>query len=256
MERIPTAAEKDNQWRARMKPDAPSPSTEESAPASPAAAPPNKAAERPRLNLQKRTVSELPQADAAASSDSKSSPFGAARPIDTSAREREVAEKREIAIRQKKEADDKAREEKKAREAAAKAAVSSPTDSAREPSTRGPRNNDAGHESDRKGSQADNIAPGKQFEILRREDGEGEDAEDGHDATNANMNGEIVHDKEVKPQEVTRKRPSGGSNNWRKGSTGPAAADATTAEQLDDDGFTVVSAGKKKGRSGGRALAS
>lgn len=104
-ERNPTAAEMDNQWRARMRPDqAPK---EPSNPPSPAAP-----ATRPKLNLQKRTVPDAVSSPASAAGDSKASPFGAARPIDTAAREREVEEKRQLAIRQKKESDEKAKAEK------------------------------------------------------------------------------------------------------------------------------------------------
>lgn len=104
-ERTPTAAEMDNQWRARMRPDqAPK---EPSNPPSPVAP-----ATRPKLNLQKRTVSDAVSSPASAAGDSKASPFGAARPIDTAAREREVEEKRQLAIRQKKESDEKAKAEK------------------------------------------------------------------------------------------------------------------------------------------------
>lgn len=104
-----------------MRPDAPSanPSHDGSeAPGSPAAAP----AGRPKLNLTKRTVSEAVDAPAT-SGDVKASPFGAARPIDTAAKEREIEEKRIAALKDKKEADDKAREEKKAKEAEAAAAA-------------------------------------------------------------------------------------------------------------------------------------
>ena len=222
-----------------MKPDAPTPEAENSTPSSPAA--PAKPVERPRLNLQKRTVSEAQPTDtSSASSDSKASPFGAARPIDTSAREKEIAEKRELAIRQKKEADDKAREEKKARETAAKAAAAETKEGAA-------------------------AQPGKQYEILRRDaDGEAEGAS--ADTPDANMNGEIVTDKETKPREVKREVPAGGKD-WRRGGappTAPAAmvAQESTAAQLDADGFQVVTGpSKKKGRNGGgggggRALAS
>ncbi|KAL7945828.1 hypothetical protein V8C42DRAFT_45194 [Trichoderma barbatum] len=118
-ERTATAAEKDFQWRDRMRPDAANAPPAET-PASPGAPPPAQApGGRPRLNLQKRTVSEV--ADSASSaSDSKASPFGAARPIDTAAREKEIEEKRLQAIQEKKEADDKAKEDKRiAKEAAA-----------------------------------------------------------------------------------------------------------------------------------------
>lgn len=118
-ERAPTAAEKDNQWRNSMRPA--TESREGSVPNSPA---PSTALPvgRPKLNLAKRTVSEAPEAGSTASTDSKASPFGAARPIDTAAREREIEEKRLQALKEKKEADEKAKEEKRlAKEAAAKA---------------------------------------------------------------------------------------------------------------------------------------
>ncbi|RBQ70689.1 hypothetical protein FVER14953_09125 [Fusarium verticillioides] len=124
-ERTATAAEKDMQWRERMRPDAAkATSPDGSAPPSPAlsnAAPAQGG--RPRLNLQKRTVSEAPDASSTSQgSDSKASPFGAARPIDTAAREKEIEVKRLQAIQEKKEADEKAKEERKlAKEAAAKA---------------------------------------------------------------------------------------------------------------------------------------
>jgi translation initiation factor 4B len=125
-ERAPTAAEKDMQWRDRMRPDAPvkspEPAQDVSTPASPvpsAAAPATGG--RPKLNLAKRTVSEAPEvASPSAASDSKASPFGAARPINTAAREKEIEEKRLQAIQEKKEADEKAKEERRlAKEAAA-----------------------------------------------------------------------------------------------------------------------------------------
>ena len=127
-----------------MKPDSPADSPDASTPTSPQAP-----AQRPRLNLAKRTVSEAPKEDNAAAS-SKASPFGAARPIDTSAREQEIEEKRKIAIREKKEADDKAREEKRAKEAATKAENADKSEK----------------EENTEGENKDN----KQFEILRRED--------------------------------------------------------------------------------------
>lgn len=100
----------DNQWRARMRPDqGPKESSNPPSPAPSAAVP----ASRPKLNLTKRTVSEAVPSPTTGG-DSKASPFGAARPIDTAAREREVEEKRQLAIRQKKEADDKAAKTEKA----------------------------------------------------------------------------------------------------------------------------------------------
>jgi translation initiation factor 4B len=130
-ERVPTAAEKDNQWRERMRPDAPVKSPIQSrdgseAPPSPAGGPPAQPAGRPKLNLTKRTVSDTPGvvSPALSATDPKANPFGAARPIDTAARERLIEEKRLQAIKEKKEADEKAKEEKRlAKEAAAKEAA-------------------------------------------------------------------------------------------------------------------------------------
>lgn len=106
-----------------MKPDSsPAPATPDaSAPTSPAAKEAPK--ERPRLNLAKRTVSTTPApADAATAPTDKASPFGAARPIDTATREREIDEKRALAARQRQEAELKAKEEKATQDAAARAA--------------------------------------------------------------------------------------------------------------------------------------
>lgn len=134
-ERAPTAAETDSAWRSHMRPDAPIKSESHSragseAPSSPAGGAHATLAPggRPKLNLIKRTVSEQPAAAtspaASSATDSKASPFGAARPIDTAAREREIEEKHIRAIQEKKEADEKAKEDKRlAKEAAAKEAA-------------------------------------------------------------------------------------------------------------------------------------
>jgi translation initiation factor 4B len=132
-ERVPTAAEKDNQWRSNMRPDSVKASPGQSrdgseAPASPGATTPAAAPAapvgRPRLNLQKRTVSEATDAlSPSTAGDAKASPFGAARPINTAQREKEIEEKREQQLKEKRDADEKAKEEKRlAKEAAAKEA--------------------------------------------------------------------------------------------------------------------------------------
>ncbi|RWA07901.1 hypothetical protein EKO27_g7208 [Xylaria grammica] len=132
LERAPTAAELDNQWRSNMRPDAPVKSPEQSregseAPPSPAAPGPAALATggRPRLQLAKRTVSEAADVTSpSAAGDAKASPFGAARPIDTAAKEREIADKRDQALKEKKEAEEKAKEERRlAKEAATKEAA-------------------------------------------------------------------------------------------------------------------------------------
>lgn len=130
-ERTPTAAELDNKWRSNMRPDAPVKSPEQSregseAPPSPAGTAAALATGgRPRLQLAKRTVPESPDVTSPnATGDAKASPFGAARPIDTAAKEKEIADKRDQLLKEKKEADDKAKEERRlAKEAAVKEAA-------------------------------------------------------------------------------------------------------------------------------------
>ncbi|KAI0911445.1 hypothetical protein F4823DRAFT_302514 [Ustulina deusta] len=131
-ERAPTAAELDNQWRSNMRPDASVKSPEQSregseAPPSPAGPGPAVLATggRPRLQLAKRTVSDAPDVlSPNAAGDVKASPFGAARPIDTAAKEREIADKRDQVLKEKKEAEEKAKEDRRvAKEAAAKEAA-------------------------------------------------------------------------------------------------------------------------------------
>lgn len=253
-ERQPTAADSDSQWRARMKPDAPSPAppTEPSAPTSPTTATaPAAPAGRPKLNLQKRTVSEAPSSEASTPSDAKASPFGAARPIDTRARDAAAEEKRQLALRQKKEAEDKAREEKKARETAKLAERTA--EPAKDSAASTPRENGRGSKNpsamdSRKNSEAaPSMAANKsqqQYEILRRTGNE-QDAETGQDMPQADAQGEIIGDKETKPQEVVRV--------VTEGETAPSSEPTSAA--LEDDGFEVVQ-GRKKSRGGGRALAS
>ncbi|KAL6709202.1 Eukaryotic translation initiation factor 4B [Coniothyrium glycines] len=221
--REPTAPELDSQWRSKMRPDAPSPTAtpEASTPSSPApqaAAP----AGRPRLNLAKRTVSEAQPAADATPSD-KPNPFGAARPIDTAAREKEIEEKRQLAIRQKKETDDKAREEKKAKEAAEKPTPS--TEQKEDDSEQKPRSN---------------------FELLSSVDEDGTAA--GQDA---DAEGEIVDDKAVKPQEVVRDPPKH-EGAWRRQSDAPAAPEGTTTETMDDDGWSTVTKPAKNAKNSRR----
>lgn len=252
VERQPTAADMDNQWRTKMKPDAPSPAEtpEASTPTSPSAAPAAPAG-RPRLNLTKRTVSEAPPAADAGAADNKASIFGAARPIDTAAREREIEEKRQIAIRSKKEQQDKEREERRASAAAAKEAAPKETKADRPARAQKQNGKDEAAKED--------AAPGLQYEILRREAETTEDV-DG-DAEAADANGTIIGDKEVKPQEITREVPKSQSS-WRKPSTS-AEEPATTAETLEDDGWSTVSKKEKNfskrgggAAGGGRAMAS
>ena len=277
VDKQPTPAELDNQWRARMRPDPPAkssntPTPEHSAPSSPAQPPAT--AVRPKLNLQKRTVPEAePTAAAAAaaaastSTDSKSSPFGAARPIDTAAREREVEEKRQLQIRLKKEAEEKAREEKKAKEAAAKAAavteqISSPV-----------QENGKPHEEPKENGTSAPV-PGRNYQILSRIDDEGNDIENEKDAAAAAAadeppNDEIIDDKPTKPREFIREPPKGPKaqqhgGSWRRkpsASNAPTSPSVPTAVGLEEEGWSTVPTRGKGGRgrggnAGARAIAS
>jgi translation initiation factor 4B len=219
-----------------MRPDAPASASptgtpDASTPSSPAPTPAAPAG-RPRLNLAKRTVSEAQPPPEATPSSNKPNPFGAARPIDTAAREKEIEEKKQLELRQKKEAEEKAREEKKAKEAERAAA----------------------READKSKSDGAEEKPKANFEILQREGEESTSAGQDEDAE-----GEIVDDKAVKPQEVVRDPPKT-EGAWRRKGDTPAAAEGTTTEQLDEDGWSTVSKVKNpKSRRGGppaRAIAS
>ena len=203
-----------------MRPDAPAakspvPSRDGSeAPSSPApsAAVP---ASRPKLNLAKRTVSEAADVSSptSVSGDAKASPFGAARPIDTAAKEREIEEKRLAAIKEKKDAEEKAKEERKEAARAAKA------------------------------TEAENTEGDKKVEILQR--GEGEEAKDGETVETDNANGDVADDKAVKPKEVVRdmKKPAE-TGAWRRPSGGPPPP--------RDDNIPRGPRGGRGGRGGGR----
>ena len=246
-ERVPTAAEQDTQWRARMKPD-PSPvaTPDVSTPSSPQQQAPK---ERPKLQLQKRTVSTAEGESAGNSaSDSKASPFGAARPIDTATREREIEEKRQIAIRQKKEADDKAKEEKTAREAASRAARADRADRGQaqeddkvtspgpEPgkNRRASRQQNGAKQAPKENGEASSQSR-PSFSILRRDaEGDGEDEGTGDDIdTTGDANGSILADKEIKPQEPVVEVPKGAVE-------GATQSSDPTAQDLEDDGWATV----------------
>ncbi|CZT52026.1 related to translation initiation factor eIF-4B [Rhynchosporium secalis] len=216
VERAPTAAEQDNQWRSKMRPDAPAPAPKSSVPSRDGSEAPSSPAPgnalpvgRPKLNLAKRTVSEAPEQASpttAASGDVKASPFGAARPIDTAAKEKEIEEKHEAAAKEKKDADEKAREEK--REAAkAKAA-------------------EEAAEAEKRAAAKDGEEASKPEETIETE----------------NADGEIVDDKAVKPREIVRDaRPKPVETGaWRRASNGPPTP-------RDD-----IPRGPRGGRGGGR----
>ncbi len=247
-----------------MRPDPPAksatPSRETSNPPSPV--PPPAPAVRPKLNLQKRTVSEAETASpASAVSDSKSSPFGGARPIDTSAREREIEERRQLALRQKKEQEEKLREEKRlAKEAAAKAerssAASPPPAAAEEGKSRENGKSKEVSKAKENGEGPPPVHSSTSFEVLSQSDGDvGSEAarptaENEHDNSEG-AKGEVVEDKDVKPQEIVRepaadKKP----NAWR---TSAVEAKPTTAEGLEQEGWSTVSKGKNNRRAPNQA---
>jgi len=207
------------------------------------------------LNLQKRTVPETEPAAAAAatSTDSKSSPFGAARPIDTAAREREVEEKRQLQIRLRKEAEEKAREEKRAKEAAAKAAA------ATEQVSNPVQENGKQHEEPKENGTGAPV-PGRNYQILSRVDDEGNEIDNERDAADEPANGEVIEDKPVKPREFIREPPKGPKaqhhgGSWRRK---PSASNAPTSPSgpttTEEEGWsTVPTRGKGARGRGGNA---
>ncbi|OQE04401.1 hypothetical protein PENVUL_c033G05731 [Penicillium vulpinum] len=212
-EPTPTAADMDNQWRARMRPD--ETPKEPISPASPSATPavPAAPAGRPKLNLTKRTVTET-STPTSASGDSKASPFGAARPIDTATRERQVEEKRQLALRQKQEAAEKAKAEK-----------------AEKFAEKQKQAKEAAPAVDHNGRDVlETPKGGSNFEILQR----------------AGEDGELTADKETEetaaPAPVETKKAS--ANGWRS-----PAPEAGAAAGGDDEGWSTVSVNKRnKGR--------
>ena len=265
VDRAPTAPELDNQWRTKMRPDPPMPSPvpptrspalsqrEISAPPSPAAppAPPAAPATRPRLNLQKRTVSEAPSEASPSTSDSKASPFGAAKPIDTATREKEVEEKRQIAVREKKEAEEKAREEKKVEDKAREEKrIAKETERAaraeRADQEPVPEVKINGQKQEKENGVASPTA-GKNYEILRRTADEDAPAAD-ESAEMASANGTIVEDKAVKPQEIVRDIPDG-ENKVNGATTQPETSAQPSADALNDDGWSTVPAKARPNRN-------
>ncbi|KAJ5993302.1 hypothetical protein N7451_009026 [Penicillium sp. IBT 35674x] len=203
-ERTPTAADMDNQWRSKMRPDQPKEAGAPTSPTAPAA--------RPKLNLAKRTVPDAATTAASTTGDSKASPFGAARPIDTAAREREVEEKRQQALRQKKEADEKARAEKAEKAEKPKQAKESRV---------------AGTDSNK--DDVDTPKGGANFEILRRAGGE-----------ESGMNADADAEEASAPADAAEAKQSTANGNWR------------TAEPTDEnDGWSTVSTNKRSNRRGG-----
>lgn len=230
-DRAPTAAELDNAWRDRMRPDLPV-AKEPSNPPSPAA--PSGPATRPKLNLQKRTVSEAISSPASTSGETMSSIFGGARPIDTAAREREVEEKRQLAIRQKKDAEEKAKAEKQRaakEQTKTEKAATVPEDANGKDSV-------------------ETLQGGKNFAVLRRA---GEDEND--------MTADNDGDDQTTP--ITTEAPAQASasmdvpqnktnGNWRS-----VPAQNVESAAADEEGWSTVSSKQRNNRRGqpGRNLA-
>lgn len=221
-----------------MRPDPPvvqpaspvPPSREPSMPSSPAA-PPAAAplATRPKLNLQKRTVSTADPSPTSAVTpgDSKASPFGAARPIDTSAREKEIEEK----LRLKKEQEEKAREEKRiADEKAKEERRLAVKDGEKTPTAdkAGPNSNGQAEE----GAVAGDGPGGKNYQILRR------DGEQGSDGAAEADSAAATEGSENKAAAADAKNANG--------------VDADGVPAVNDDGWNTVTKPQKSRKQGGR----
>ena len=276
IERAQTAAEKDTQWRNNMRPDAPAPPPAKSpaisnqgssTPSSPLAAPAtlaNSAAPtvRPRLNLQKRTVSEAPSdvKPMPGSSESKSNPFGAAKPIDSAAREKEVEEKRQIALREKKEAEEKAREEKKIADEKAreeKRLANESQKAAKTDRTASTTEKTNGVDNEKENDTAPPLT-GKSYEILRRQTNDDDHAV--NEEIDGDAKGVITDDKAVKPKTIVQDMPS--KTVLESSKANPDSPAEPSAEALEEEGWSTVSKTQKprknqrNGNVAARAIAS
>lgn len=261
VERAPMASELDNQWRSKMRPDAsaksPTPPREPSNPPSPAPTP--APATRPKLNLQKRTVSEAEPGPSPSTStpalESKASPFGAARPVDTSAKEKEIEGKREIAIRQRREAEEKARAEKAEEKRLAKEAKDKAL------ADRGSK--EAGPNAEGKDG-AGKPEAGKKIELLRRaSEGEGENGTTADEEEGEGEAAAPTDDKAVKSKEIVRDAPSakGQEAGWRGKNAHESGSSADdNAKSMEEDGWSTVPKTKqrnsKRANQATRAIAS
>lgn len=266
LERTPTAPELDNQWRARMRPDPPAQPSAPVSDATPAAAPaasPVQAAPalatRPKLNLQKRTVPDH-DITSPTTGDSKSSPFGAARPIDTAARERQVEEKR---LQKKKEAEEKAKAEAEEKQKLAQeqelAKQKEKEDAAKSAANTAPEATNGSKE----GTSAPTSGE-KDVEILQRKD-----VPENADAPSASAEAPVAPSESKAPTAKENDRPqppSRANSNWRpsgprRGSGhgqqaprnrgSPKAAPQPPTPTVDEDGWSTVSAKPRGGRRGG-----
>jgi translation initiation factor 4B len=217
--REPSAAEKDNEWRRGARPDA----SQRSQPASPIL--PHT---RPKLELKKR--SEQPVETTPTSSSDKPNPFGGARPIDTTQREKEIEERRAATVAARKAEEEKVRDEKKA---------ARPVDA-----------------SD-KGSDAGTPTAGKNFDVLRRVSAAGSDQGMATDVPEAVE--EVIEEPQEKLQEKPQEKKkvervekpqTKGPDNWRARAQVKSASTTTPTET---DGWSTV--GPKRGsRSGSKSV--
>lgn len=250
--REPTAADLDNQWRSKMRPDAPpakSPEPELSAPSSPA--PVAASGGRPRLQLQKRTVSEAdPTGASPAAADSKASPFGAARPVDTAAKEREVEEKRLQVLQQKKETEEKAKAEKaEEKRLAREKGETEKASKATEDDETNENEDDVNNEDD------EPVQP--KFEVLQRQASGNNDMIGDEDRGEEEEIPGPEHDTAVKPREVVRNIPNNKTNSngsWRKpaGEKKAAAPAGSETAAMEEDGWSTVSKSKKQSNNNRR----
>lgn len=271
----PSAAELDNQWRARMRPDPPktvvpppeaAPAPVPAPAAAPAPAPAPAPAVRPKLQLQKRTVPESETASPAGG-DSKASPFGGAKPIDSAAREREVEEKRVLALRQKKEAEDKAKAEKAEQEKIAK-------EQAKQAAQQTKAAEQSASANGSKEGDSEYPQGAKNFEILSKVgEGDGLETESEAQATETPTPRE---EKTEAPKEAPRQPPAPKANgNWRNGNPrtrgssgsnhgvprGPAqghgksqhrAPAPAPAAEPEEEGWNTVSSSRQRSNRRGR----
>ncbi len=241
-----------------MKPDPPAakspppPSSREIS-SSPSPAAPVAPTVRPKLNLQKRTVSEADpnRSPASATSDAKASPFGAARPIDTSTREKEVEEKRQIALKQKRDHDEKMREERRLAKEAEKAERAEKV----EKSEKAGKAASKDQESEKKENGVDGPPAGKNYEILRKAVQDESTAAD-EEADTEGVKTLVAEDKAVKPKEIVQDIPAKpAEGTWRGNGNikAPEPATDSSADALEEDGWSTVSKPRNNRRGGNQA---
>lgn len=231
----------------------PAPSSKElSVPSSPASGPapiaaPAPLTSRPKLHLQKRTVSEAEPSPALATgtSDPKASPFGAAKPINTFAREKEIEEKRDLAARQKKEREDKVREEKRLAEEKAKdeRRLAKEADQGEKPSSSKDKPNGQHKDNERGGEP-----PTRNYQILRRATDDDNALENKH-ATNEATNGTPTENKSVGSVDTIPdgKRVNGFEHPQDEVSASPIV------EHAEEEGWSTVSKLRKNQKGNNQA---